>query len=215
MNASDGKEPLVKTNGFTLIELAVVLAIIAILAAVLTPMVTNYLEQARVARAQADLRTIADAVKLYHRDTGRYPIFDSPDDYKNDTVSNNAASKAVFKTGTSGSANVPMDNSSGSSWALGSDLATTSLELYVNNNYSGVVVSNFPKVTFNGPYIATIDSDPWGNRYLMTAGNLSKASTKHAFVISAGPDGTLQTGRDVPATDNLVASGDDIIAIIK
>jgi general secretion pathway protein G len=207
MHASNRKETLVKTKGFTLIELAVVLAIIAILAAVLTPMVTNYLEQARVARAQADLRTIADAVKLYQRDTGRYPIYDSSDDYKNDTVS-----KAVFKTG---SGNVPTDSSSGSSWALTSDVATTSLELYLNNNSSGVVVSNFPKTTFNGPYIATIDSDPWGNRYLLTAGNLSKGSSSHAFVISAGPDGTLQTGRNVPTTDNLTASSDDIIAVIK
>ena len=40
-----------KSKGFTLIELAVVLAIIAVLAAVLTPMVTGYLDQARVARA--------------------------------------------------------------------------------------------------------------------------------------------------------------------
>jgi len=47
-----------KTKGFTLIELAVVLAIIAILAAILTPMVTSYLDQARQARAQADLRSI-------------------------------------------------------------------------------------------------------------------------------------------------------------
>ncbi len=36
-----------KSKGFTLIELAVVLAIIAVLAAVLTPMVTGYLDQAR------------------------------------------------------------------------------------------------------------------------------------------------------------------------
>ena len=196
-----------KTKGFTLIELAVVLAIIAILAAILTPMVTNYLEQARVARAQADLRTIADAVKLYQRDTGRYPIYDSSAAYGTDT-----ASKADFATG---SGSTPADGSGGSSWVLGTQVATTSLELYLNNNYSGVVVSSFPKATFSGPYIAAIDSDPWGNKYLLTAGNLSKGSTNHAFVISAGPDGTLQTGRDVAATANFAASGDDIIAVIK
>ena len=39
-----------KSNGFTLIELAVVLAIIAVLAAVLTPMVTGYIDQARIER---------------------------------------------------------------------------------------------------------------------------------------------------------------------
>src|SRR5882762_2025498 len=51
-----------KSKGFTLIELAVVLAIIAVLAAILTPIVTGYLDQARVARAQADTRTVADAI---------------------------------------------------------------------------------------------------------------------------------------------------------
>src|SRR5438132_12101024 len=70
-----------KSKGFTLIELAVVLAIIAVLAAILTPMVTNYLDQARIARAQADLRTIADAVKLYQRDTGQWPVFANSGDY--------------------------------------------------------------------------------------------------------------------------------------
>jgi prepilin-type N-terminal cleavage/methylation domain-containing protein len=196
-----------KAKGFTLIELAVVLAIIAILAAILTPMVTNYLEQARVARAQADVRTIADAVKLYHRDTGRYPVYDSAAAYGTDTVS-----KAVFATS---SGNTATDATGGSSWQLGSAVATTSLELYLNNNYSGVVGSSFPKTSFNGPYIATIDSDPWANKYYLTAGNLSKGSTNHAFVISAGPDGTLQTSRDVATSANLSAGGDDIIAIIK
>ncbi len=196
-----GKETLVKTKGFTLIELAVVLAIIAILAAILTPMVTNYLEQARVARAQADLRTNADAIKLYQRDTGRYPIYDSTAAYGTDT-----ASKADFAT-SSGS--TPTDSSGGSSWALGSQVATTSLELYLNNNYSGVVVSSFPKATFNGPYIAAIDSDPWGNKYLLTAGNLSRGSANHGFVISAGPDGTLQTSPGGATTPDFSDTGDE------
>ena len=74
---------MTKDKGFTLIELAVVLAIIAILAAILTPLVTNYIDQARVTRAQADVRTIADAVKLYQRDTGRYPIYDGASNYPN------------------------------------------------------------------------------------------------------------------------------------
>jgi len=201
------KGTLMKTKGFTLIELAVVLAIIAILAAILTPMVTNYLEQARVARSQADVRTIADAIKLYQRDTGRYPIYDSFAAYGTDTVA-----KADF---TTGSGSTPTDGTGGSSWALGTQTATTSLELYLNNNYSGVVVSSFPKATFNGPYIATIDSDPWGNKYFLTAGNLSRGSANHAFVISAGPDGTLQTSRDIAATANFAASGDDVVAVIK
>src|SRR6266699_4212953 len=72
-----------KSKGFTLIELAMVLAIIAVLAAVLTPMVTGYLDQARVARAQADTRTAGDAIKLYQRDTGRWPVYASSTDYPN------------------------------------------------------------------------------------------------------------------------------------
>src|SRR6266540_4367667 len=70
-----------RTKGFTLIELAVVLAIIAVLAAVLTPLVTGYLDQARIARAQADVRTIADSLKLHQRDSGRYPIYATLADY--------------------------------------------------------------------------------------------------------------------------------------
>src|ERR1700739_3969063 len=79
-----------KSKGFTLIELAVVLAIIAVLAAILTPMVTGYLDQARVARAQADTRTIADSIKLYQRDTGRWPVYATAGDYPN-TIGGNKA----------------------------------------------------------------------------------------------------------------------------
>jgi len=196
-----------RSQGFTLIELAVVLAIIAVLAAVLTPMVSGYLDQARVARAQADVRTMADSVKLYNRDTGRWPIYDSAADYSSDTAP--GTTKVEFGTSTGNSP------TAGAGWSLGVVLNTTSLELYINNDRSGVGNAAFPRAGFRGPYVGTVDSDPWGNKYLLNAGNLKRSSTNHAYIISAGPNGTLETNRDVASTANVTASGDDIIALIK
>src|SRR5581483_3230627 len=135
-----------KSKGFTLIELAVVLAIIAVLAAVLTPMVTGYLDQARTARAQADVRTIADAIKLYNRDTGRWPIYETSAANTSDTAAANDI----------GTANGNAPSTTGTWGALG----TTSLELYLNNDKTTVGTSAFPKAGFRGPYIGTVDSDP-------------------------------------------------------
>jgi prepilin-type N-terminal cleavage/methylation domain-containing protein len=109
-------------KGFTLIELAVVLAIIAILAAVLTPIVMGYLDQARLARAQADVRTIADSLKLYNRDTGRWPIYNTSADFSSDTALGGKA-----ELGTS----IGTAPTSGAGWVLGASLATTALNNYV------------------------------------------------------------------------------------
>src|SRR5437016_11407677 len=62
-------------RGFTLIEMVITLAIIATLVAILTPVVTTYVDQARVAKAQSDVRTIGDAISRFERDVGRYPMF--------------------------------------------------------------------------------------------------------------------------------------------
>src|SRR5579884_766441 len=193
-----------KSKGFTLIELAVVLAIIAILAAILTPMVTNYLDQARIARAQADVRTIADSVKLYQRDTGRWPVYNNGTDYGTST-----AAATLF--GSSAGSN-PADGAA--AWNVGGVIASTSLELFLNNNYTSVAANSFPKTGFHGPYIGTVDSDPWGNKYLLTAGNLA-GSTNHAYVISAGPNGVLDTTLAVPVGGSLSAGNDDVVSVIR
>ena len=54
-------------------ELLVVVSIIGILAAIAVPKFTSSTEYARAAKIQADLRTIAGAVALYHADMGEYP----------------------------------------------------------------------------------------------------------------------------------------------
>lgn len=63
-----------KTNGFTLIEILLVVAIIGALAAMVVPRLTGRSEKAKVATAKADIRAnIATALKMYEIDTGALP----------------------------------------------------------------------------------------------------------------------------------------------
>lgn len=59
--------------GLTLIEMIVVLAIIALIAALIVPNVIGRPDQARVTVAKTDLRTISAALKMYRLDNGDYP----------------------------------------------------------------------------------------------------------------------------------------------
>jgi len=59
--------------GLTLIEVMVVVVILALLAVVIVPRVIDRPDQARAARAQADIAALASALNLYRLDNGSYP----------------------------------------------------------------------------------------------------------------------------------------------
>lgn len=60
-------------RGFTLIELMIVVAIIAILAGILIPNFVNARAQAQTAACESNLRSIATALELYYADNQVYP----------------------------------------------------------------------------------------------------------------------------------------------
>lgn len=64
---------LPQTRGFTLIEVMVVIAILAILAALIVPKVMSRPDEARVVAAKQDIAALGQALKLYRLDTKRYP----------------------------------------------------------------------------------------------------------------------------------------------
>ena len=63
----------VRRDGFTLIELTVVLAVIVTLALVLTPSITNFINDSRIARTKTDTATLAAALTQFYKDNGFWP----------------------------------------------------------------------------------------------------------------------------------------------
>lgn len=62
-----------RSPGFTLMELMVVVAIIAVLAAVIIPNFVHARAQGVTAACESNLRQIATAMELYYADNGIYP----------------------------------------------------------------------------------------------------------------------------------------------
>lgn len=66
----------IRGNGFTLIELMVVVVILGILAAVVVPRVMDRPDQARISATQTNIRAIRSALDMYKLDNHVYPTTD-------------------------------------------------------------------------------------------------------------------------------------------
>jgi general secretion pathway protein G len=70
-----GKEIRARSReaGFTLVEILVVVAIIALLMSLAGPRVVNYLSDSKLKTARIQIQSLSAALDLYHLDNGRYP----------------------------------------------------------------------------------------------------------------------------------------------
>ena len=173
------------------------MAIIAVLAAVLTPLVAQYVDEARSVRALQEVKMIAQAIALHQRDTGKYPIYAS-------AASGTTDADVLFGPGVGPTFN-------GTGW---SSPASISLQTRLNSNYfSFPTTYGTGRVGYHGPYTVDLPSDPWGYTYVAEIGPAPETAAA-AFVISAGPDGVISTNKQ-QSPGSFVVAGDDIVVRVK
>jgi general secretion pathway protein G len=164
-----GDMPMKRMNsrGFTLIEVIVVAGIIAILASILIPMVLKEIDESRITKAQADVRSILTSIVVFKKDTAKWPIMDS-----------GCAPNVTLLTGDGTLPNLAgMGYDSGVTSSLNDQLAADTNGCYT---------------TWKGPYMARVTADPWGNTYLINADGFS-IDGQAVWILSAGPNGQVET----------------------
>ena len=192
-------------QGFTLMEVIVVLGVIGILAAVLTPMILNYLEDTKKSKAESDVKTIAGVVLRLTRDVAHFPLF------TDGTRTTGAPDIELLR----GPGNDPIDHDR-KKWLSTSKIGALEDHL-VKNNPGSQKYATSGRFVWRGPYIEKISEDPWANRYLVNIKNANPADNpaKVVWALSAGPNGKIETDPDSNADSGPAPGGDDIAVRIK
>ena len=172
-------------KGFTLIEVVVVVAVIAILAAVLTPYITKYIDDSKIAKARNEVQVVAAAVTNAYKDLGRWPNRNTAaTDFGGLYTGATTPAAAFFGAATGWTA-------AGAGWnALDTHLAT---------NGHGYPAAGDTK--WSGPYATSVARRSVGE----AVRGQSRRTVGPLWVLSAGPNLRIQTA----AADNVVR-GDDI-----
>ena len=219
------RRPHDRSMGFTLIEILIGVAILAILSAALTPMVIKYINDARQSRALSDSQALGQAILAFNLDTGRWPV-------NNDANLNDAGevSRLVgLPAGQVNANNIPGGNGApgAGNWDGGGSGGTAgALEDHMIRNRTAAVNPLYPASQtapdpsgWNGPYLDSVPLDPWGRPYVCNVRYLDGAAVtgvtpaeedNHAVMcLSAGPNGQFNTSFN-DGTQLAAPGGDDI-----
>lgn len=208
-----------KASGFTLIEMVVVLAVVAILAAILTPTIAKNINDAKVARANNEIQVLSAAVGSFYKDLGRWPTGNGTT--LTDTI------RVLYGPGTEpgiqggGVAQEEYWRSTTNPW--GAAFIDTFQNQLIQNlpggGGGGVLYPNNltvprPELRWQGPYITEVKADPWGSHYSCNIYYTYFTTTNFVGIWSAGPDRTSNTDA-IQLSTAVTIGGDDIIYRIQ
>lgn len=202
-----------KQRGFTLVEAAVAIGVVAILSGIIIPLVLKNIRDAQIARAKNDLHVIAAALASEIRDTGGRPR-------AGNGVANGptGAADAYWFSG----GRLPTVNAHAANGVVALPNANNTPQTFENllaippaapaNVMFGLpaAAAGAHVLAYRGPYLG-VDmaekSDPWGNAYLLIGYNAhGEASGGPLYLVSAGPLGTINDVNLVIANNAAVAA---------
>lgn len=212
-------EQLIKDRkGFTLIEVIVVIAVVAILAAILTPTITRNIEDSKISRGKNEVQVIAASIASLYKDAGRWPYTNA--DGPSGGIDRLLGNSSSVPTGTG-----PSAGAQAARWGTFGITKSLADFLYFNNpdddtgptnqNQAGQDYPTTGNYAWRGPYAdQPLFDDPWGRSYVISAryfpGNTRTSTAGHrVFILSAGPNGLWST----PFSDGVtrLTSPDDSI----
>ncbi len=186
---------LLTNKAFTLVEIIVILAVVSILVAIVTPTVLKYISEAQESRAEEDVRNLSVVINDLIKDTGQYPGSKLP-------VVSGVQTTYMCGPGTKMTAPSP--------WGSATTCADLLMHIVENDpSQDGTAGSTGDYRTtgrrkFKGPYVQILNEDPWGNAYQINATTLIGGNTSPTWIISAGPNGIFDTA----PTDTAITSDD-------
>ncbi len=181
-------------KGFTILEITIVAAVMAILAAITIPIAVTMMDKADITRAHADVNALITAIEHFKSDTKEYPTR---------RANGTAGWVTVLYTGNGwpgGATFAP-----GVNYGNRRDRCWNHFSINGNNRYPAW--NNVTLTGWHGPYLDSDKLDPWGRPYLIaTSAFNTPGTTNYAWILSAGPDGQFQTDDQ----NTTVLNGDDI-----
>ncbi len=199
---------LVGRGGFTLIELILVVAVVAILAAILVPTVFSILDDSAVAKGRADVKAISGALVAFRKDVGEWPTRDadvaSPAEVNMLYSGTTAPVLADFSPALGGGD--PFD------CATGTNCETFEFPFLTNSSASNAY-SATGKKQWKGPYLSENPTDGFDTPYIAYVRRLRRSgvvTTDRAWIVFAGENQVYET-----TPGHTSAQGDDSVFLIK
>jgi prepilin-type N-terminal cleavage/methylation domain-containing protein len=209
-----------RNSGFTLFEVIIAVALVAIMAVAIAPPLIKNLNEGKVARAQSDAAVIAGSIMQFYKDTGTWPLqndadaaFDLTRLAGNTSLGGGDTGIPAGLAGVAGSGN----------WDSWGQVGSLSDQLI--RNATDTVDPLYPETTrpheqpgWAGPYLDREPLDPWGHPYVVNIRylnpNVAGAENHSVMVLSAGPNGVFETPFQDAATEEQYG-GDDVGAVIR